>query len=143
LLRRHRAPAQTIRRTLDEARRVKSAREADVARGEFHDQSRLRFREYAEEWVEQYIGNGRRGFRGRRGNAYRRNLERYAYLDERRRLTLTQVTPRELANLIAWLADEKAQAEHENELARRATGESHSIWPRSSSGQASRLSREG
>jgi hypothetical protein len=50
-------------RTLDEARKLKAARAADVARGEFHPLSRERFREYAEAWVERYHGTGRRGFR--------------------------------------------------------------------------------
>src|SRR5688572_5969041 len=94
-------------RTLEAARRLKAARVADRDRGEFQEQSRVRFREYAEEWVERYTGRGRHGFRETTRDAYRRNLERYVYpyLDERRRLKLTQVTAHELAQLIAWLCD--------------------------------------
>jgi hypothetical protein len=33
------------------ARKLKAAREADVARGEFHQQSRTTFAEYSMEWV--------------------------------------------------------------------------------------------
>src|SRR5215210_230826 len=65
-------------RTLDEARKLKSARVADVARGEFHEASRVRFREYAEEWVDRYQGR-RRGFRESTREDYRRDLERYAF----------------------------------------------------------------
>ena len=49
-------------RTLDAARRLKAARTADRDRGELGEQSRVKFRAYAEEWVERYQGNGRRGF---------------------------------------------------------------------------------
>src|SRR5687767_7612249 len=48
-------------RTLDAARRL-TAKLADRDRGEFQEQSRLKFRTYAEEWVERYQGNGLRGF---------------------------------------------------------------------------------
>ena len=41
------------------ARKLKAAREADVARGEFHEQSRTSFAAYATEWVERYQGRGR------------------------------------------------------------------------------------
>ncbi len=67
-------------RTLDEARRLKAARMADRDRGEFHDeQSRVKFRDYAEEWIERYQGTGRRGFTEDSRDDYRRDLERYAY----------------------------------------------------------------
>ena len=42
---------QATARTLDEARKLKAARTADVARGEFHTASREKFRDYAEAWV--------------------------------------------------------------------------------------------
>lgn len=92
-------------RTFDEARRLKAARQADVARGEFHEQSRLRFRDYAAEWVERYQGRGR-GFRESTREGYRRDLRRYAfpYFGDRR---LSQVTPRDVANFIGWLCDER------------------------------------
>ncbi len=64
--------------TLDQARKVKAARTADVARGEFHPQSRERFREYAEAWVERYQGTGRRGFRDSTRDDYRRLLRERA-----------------------------------------------------------------
>jgi len=99
-------------RTLDEARKVKAARSADVARGEFHPQSRERFREYAEAWVERYQGTGRRGFRASTRDDYRRLLSEFAYpfFDERRRRRLSEVTPSDVAEFIGWLSDEREMA---------------------------------
>ena len=108
-------------RTLTEARNLRAARQADVARGEFHEATRLTFRQYASEWVERYQGRGR-GFREGTREEYRRVLERYAYpfFDERlRRRTLSQITPRDVANYVGWLCDERAQAKHHRELAER------------------------
>jgi integrase len=91
-------------RTLDEARRLKSAREADVARGEFHEQARVRFREYAEEWVERYQGK-RGSLRESTREEYRRDLRLYAFpfFDEQRRRTLAQITPRDASDYVGWL----------------------------------------
>src|SRR5687767_2135889 len=68
-------------RTLQEALRLKRARESARDRGEFEliEQSRTKFRAYASEWVERYQGNGRRGFTDDTRADYRRDLERYAY----------------------------------------------------------------
>jgi hypothetical protein len=43
-------------RTLDEARRAKPARLTDIGRGEFEERSRVTLREYAEAWIERYLG---------------------------------------------------------------------------------------
>lgn len=98
-------------RTLEEARRLKRAREADHDRGEFQEQSRVSFREYGEEWIERH--QGRKGFRESTRDDYRRDLRKYAYpfFDERLGRTVSQVTPRDVANFIAWLCDPKAMAE--------------------------------
>jgi integrase len=98
-------------RTLDEARRLKSARTTDRDRGEFQEQSRVPLREYAEEWIERYQGNGRRGFTENTRDEYRRDLKRYAYpfLSERLGRTVSGITPRDVANWIAWLCDEREQ----------------------------------
>lgn len=97
------------------ARKLKAAREADVARGEFHEQSRTSFAEYALEWVERYQGRGR-GFRESTRDNYRSDLARYAvpYFGPTKRLA--QVTPRDIANFVAWLCDERAQARHADKL---------------------------
>jgi hypothetical protein len=34
---------------------LKRGREADRDRGEFQEQSRIKFRAYAEEWIERYV----------------------------------------------------------------------------------------
>src|SRR4051794_11991568 len=65
-------------RTYAEAKRLKATRQADVARGEFYDASRKTFAEYFLEWVEQYQGQGRRGFRESTRREYRRLGLRYA-----------------------------------------------------------------
>ena len=96
-------------RTYDEARRLKAAREADVARGEFHDRSRVTFREYALEWVARYQGRGRHGFRETTREEYRRLLDAYALPYFGGRLRLSDMTPRMLANFIGWLCDDEAQ----------------------------------
>ena len=50
-------------RTLEAARKKKAARQAAIDAGEFQEATRLTFREYAEEWVERYLGRRGRGFR--------------------------------------------------------------------------------
>src|SRR5918997_1633656 len=103
-------PRKESSRTLGEAQRLKAARTADVARGEFHEQTRVRFRDYAEEWVERH--HGRKGFRESTRDDYRRDLRRYAFpfFDERLGRTISQVTPRDVANFIAWLCDARAMS---------------------------------
>lgn len=64
---------QESARTFDEARKLKSARGADVARGEFHAASRLKFRDYAEEWIERYQGK-KGALRESTREEYRRGL---------------------------------------------------------------------
>ncbi len=121
--------------TLAEARKLRAARQADVARGEFHEATRLTFRQYAEEWVDRYQGRGR-GFREGTRDEYRRVLERYAfpYFDERlRRRTVSQITPRDVANYVGWLCDERAQAKHHRELAERDYAEARRRGERPSS----------
>ena len=102
---------QESARTLDEARRLKAARSTAVATGEFHAASRVKFREYSEEWVERYQGRGRRGFREVTRDDYRRDLRRYVlpYFDEKLRRRVEQITPRDVANFVAWLCDEQEQ----------------------------------
>lgn len=115
---------QESARTLDEARKVKASRTAAVATGEFHAASRVRFREYALEWVERYQGRGSRGFRESTRDDYRRDLNRYIlpYFDGKLRRRIEQVTPRDVANFVAWLCDDAAQLQrHSDEV--RAVGD--------------------
>lgn len=60
--------------TLAEARKVKGAKVADVARGEFVEQSRVTFADYAAEWIESYTGRTRRGVSEDTRAEYRRAL---------------------------------------------------------------------
>ena len=95
-------------RTLDAARRLKAARTADRDRGELGEESRVKFRAYAEEWVERYQGNGRRGFTETTREDYRSELEHYAYpfFDGRLGRTLAGITPRDVAKWIGWLCEQ-------------------------------------
>ena len=67
----------------------------------------MSFREFAEEWVERHYG--RRGFRESTRDDYRRDLRRYAFpfFDERLGRTVSQVTPRDVANFVAYLCEER------------------------------------
>jgi integrase len=108
--------------TYDEARRLKARRSHQVDTGELQRETRVRFASYAREWVERYQGRGRRGFRDGTRDEYRRDLARYLipYLDGRLRRTVGQITPRDVANLIAWLCDDEAQRQrHADERAAR------------------------
>src|SRR5579862_9038215 len=80
-------------RTLEEARRAKSARQTDIGRGEFEERSRVTLREYATSWVERYQGRGRRGFRDDTRDDYRRQLEQYVFRYFPDRTRLTEITP--------------------------------------------------
>ena len=75
------------------------------------------FREYAEEWIERYQGNGRRGFTESTRDDYRRDLKHYAfpYLDERLGRTVSAVSPRDIANWIGWLCDAAEQGKRQDE----------------------------
>jgi len=112
-------------RTLDEARRLKRARESDRDRGEFQAESRMGFREYADEWIGRYQGNGRQGFTDETRIDYRRDLDRYAYpfLDERLGRTVSAVSRRDLARWVAWLCDEREQGERAERLRRERAAE--------------------
>jgi integrase len=88
--------------TLEAARKLKATRETDSHRGEFHEQSRLAFHKYAIEWVERYQGRGRRGFRENTRAEYRRDLEHYALTFCGPRERMTDITPRRVAEFVAW-----------------------------------------
>ncbi len=96
-------------RTMSEARAIKSAREADDARGEFLARSKITLRAYLKEWVETYHGNGRRGFREGTRVEYRRVLDLKAHKFFGERLRLVDVTPLHMADYVRWLADPTKQ----------------------------------
>jgi integrase len=96
-------------RTLEEARRAKSARQTDIGRGEFEERSRVTLHEYLREWIERYQGTGRRGFREETRNEYRGLLEHYALRYFPAGLRLTELTPSGVAGFVAWLCDPSKQ----------------------------------
>jgi integrase len=96
-------------RTLDEARRMKSARATDIERGEFEQRSRITLHEYARQWVERYQGRGRRGFRENTRDEYRRVLNYYVFAHFAERTRLTEITPSRVAAFVGWLCDAEAQ----------------------------------
>jgi integrase len=96
-------------RTLDEARRAKSARATDIERGEFEGRSRITLHEYARAWVERYQGRGRRGFREGTRDEYKRLLEAYALKFFPAGLRLTEITPSGIAGFVGWLCDPAKQ----------------------------------
>lgn len=100
-------------RTYDAARQLKRERETQVASGEYTADRRLPLDVYALEWIERYQGRGRRGFREITRDQYRGDLMRYVvpFFHGPRRRTVAQVTPRDVANFIGWLCDERAQGE--------------------------------
>lgn len=95
--------------TLAEARKLKAARTADAARGEFQVRSTVTLRTFLAEWIERYHGTGRRGFREGTREEYRRLLDAYAHRYFGERLRLVDLTPHHLAQYVAWLADEGKQ----------------------------------
>jgi integrase len=96
-------------RTLAEARAIRSARLADVERGEFQAPSKIAFRAFLAEWIDRYAGNGKAGFREGTRTEYRRLLDNYAHRYFGERLRLVDVSPRHLAEFVAWLSDEGQQ----------------------------------
>lgn len=88
--------------TLAEARLLKSALTADVARGEYRALSRVTFAEYLPEWIASYPGRTSRGFREQTRQEYRRDLERHA-LPFFGPMKLAEVEPRDVKRFIGQL----------------------------------------
>lgn len=101
-------------RTLEEARRAKSARTTDIERGEFDGRSRVTLRVYALDWIDRYLGRGRGGFREGTRDEYRRQLDQYV-LPYFKGAKLTEITPSRVAAFVSWLCDEKAQGKRDAE----------------------------
>jgi integrase len=105
-------------RTLDEARRMRSARTTDIGRGEFEARSRVTLREYAEPWIERYLGRGRGGFREGTRDEYRRQLEQYVY-PQLGGAKLTEITPSRVATFVGWLCEQTRPAPTKEDKDRR------------------------
>jgi integrase len=94
---------QRAARTLREARALKAALTADVARGEHRELSRVTFAEYVDTWAATYRGRTGRGVRVHTLVEYRRDLELYAvpWFGRRR---LAEIEPQDVKRLAAALA---------------------------------------
>jgi integrase len=92
-------------RTLAEARDLKSALRADIARGEYRALSRVTFAEYASEWLESYTGRTSRGVREATLRDYRRVMEKRA-IPFFARLRLAEIEPRDVKRYVTSVAAE-------------------------------------
>jgi integrase len=90
--------------TLAEARLLKSSLTADVARGEYREESRIRFDEYSAEWVRTFQGRTARGIRPLTLRDYARDLETHV-IPRLGRLRVAEVTHRDIKRLVADLTD--------------------------------------
>jgi integrase len=94
--------------TMKAARRLKAARTTDRDRGELFEGTNAPLRQYATDWVERYIGNGKRGFSEGSRRSYRRDLERYVYpyFSDRLGRSVSGITPLDVARWIGWLCEQ-------------------------------------
>ena len=108
-------------RTYDEARRAKSARQADIERGEFHEASRETLHAYISAWIETYQGNGKVAIREGTRDEYRRQIERYVLKCPalHSKLKITEVTPRRVADFGRWLREQAKPAPTKDDKNRR------------------------
>jgi integrase len=90
-------------KTYKEAVRLKSALATDVDRGEYREQSRVRFADYAAEWSETYQGRTSRGIREQTRSDYRSLLERDA-TPFFGRYRLAEIEPRDVKAFVSQLA---------------------------------------
>ena len=88
-----------------EARLLKSALAATVARGEYAPFPRVTLAEYLPEWLSTYAGRTSRGLRAQTRLEYQRDLERHA-LPFFGRTRLTEIEPRDIKRFIAALIDQ-------------------------------------
>lgn len=92
-------------RTLAEARDLKSALRADIARGEYRALSQVTFAEYAPEWLESYAGRTSRGVREATVRDYRCVIEKRA-IPFFGRLRLAEIEPRDVKRYVTAVAAE-------------------------------------
>lgn len=90
-------------KTYHEARRLRSALSADVDRGEYREQSRTTFADYAAEWIESYAGRTSNGIREETRGDYRKRLEQDA-IPFLGRMRLSAIEARDLDALAAHVA---------------------------------------
>jgi len=81
--------------TLAEARLLRAAMVADVARGEYRALSRITFADYAKTWISTYQGRTSRGIRPETVADYGRDLDKDA-IPFLGRLRLSEIEPRDI-----------------------------------------------
>jgi integrase len=81
--------------TLAEARSLRAAMLADVARGEYRALSRVTFADYAKTWITTYQGRTSRGIRPETVADYKRDLDNDA-IPFLGRLRLSEIEPRDI-----------------------------------------------
>jgi integrase len=96
---RHGRQLQRSARTLIDARKVKAALVADIARGEFRGTSRDTLASYADSWIETYRGRTARGIRRFTIEDYRADLRDHILPV----LRLVDIEARDLKVLVARL----------------------------------------
>lgn len=110
-------------RTMKDARAHKAHMQTLVNAGEYQEQSKVKFRDYALEWIERYQGNGKAGFREWTRDDYRRDLRWYAipFFHDQLGRRLTAIAPKDVSEWIRWLCDEEEQGRRRfEEKCRRA-----------------------
>lgn len=113
-------------RTMKEARAHKAHMQTLVNSGEYQEQSKVKFREYALEWIERYTGNGKSGFREHTRDDYRHDITWYAvpYFHDELGRRLTAIAPKDVSEWIRWLCDAEEQGRRRFEgKCRRAKAE--------------------
>lgn len=86
---------QRSARTYDEARKLRSALNADVARGEHRELSRVKFTDYVESWGETFTGRTGTGIRPDTLKRYKSDLAKHAVPHFGRR-RLVEIEPRDV-----------------------------------------------
>jgi len=85
-------------RTLPEAREAKGKRDS----GEKRPKSRIRFRDYFDEWIENYAGRTSRGFSETTRPEYRRPIESHA-LPRWKKWRMNEIEPADLRDLFGQM----------------------------------------
>jgi len=91
--------------SLRAAQRLKAEHTSDVHRGEFHEQSKVTFGSYVDQWLDAYQGRTGRGIREATRADYKTMLDTYAvpYFG---RMKLTAMRPTDLRQFVKKLADD-------------------------------------
>jgi integrase len=90
-------------KTYSEAKNLKAALRADIARGEFRQLPRVTFENYAREWIDAYAGRTAHGLRESTRREYRRVIEVRA-IPFFGRLRLSEIDGRDVARYVAEVA---------------------------------------